>query len=165
VPGPFDSPASAGCHAFLRSFPGQARVVCGVAELIEDLELKGGVDAGVGETAINPIFGAPADLPGARTRPGAVASGNSPSSSARGAGRAAVLASLGPVERALAEQLARGPATADQLALRTSLAGAAVLSALTLLELRGLAIGAYGRYSPSGPLASWSGSPPKGRST
>jgi predicted Rossmann fold nucleotide-binding protein DprA/Smf involved in DNA uptake len=61
------------------------------------------------------------------------------------------------VERVLAEELGRGPATADQLALKTSLAGAAVLSALTLLELRGLATGAYGRYSPAGPLAGWSG--------
>ena len=67
-----------------------------------------------------------------------------------------MLASLGPVERALAEQLERGPATADQLALRTSLPGAVVLSGLTLLELRGLVRGAYGRYSPSGSLARWS---------
>jgi predicted Rossmann fold nucleotide-binding protein DprA/Smf involved in DNA uptake len=70
-----------------------------------------------------------------------------------------VLASLGPVERALAEELTRGPATADQLAASTSLTGAAVLSALTLLELRGLATGAYGRYSPSGALASWCAGP------
>ena len=69
-----------------------------------------------------------------------------------------MLASLGPVERVLAEELARGPATADQLAARTSLTCAAVLSALTLLELRGLATSAYGRYSPSGSLASWPGS-------
>jgi predicted Rossmann fold nucleotide-binding protein DprA/Smf involved in DNA uptake len=67
-----------------------------------------------------------------------------------------VLASLGPAERALAEQLALGAATADQLALRTALPGAAVLSALTLLELRGLVTSGYGRYSPSGSLARWS---------
>ena len=128
VPGPFDAPTSAGCHAFLRSFPGQARLVSGIAELIEDLELDN-------ETACP------------RT---------APSASIAGAGRAAVLASLGPAERALAEQLALGAATADQLAMRTSLPGAAVLSALTLLELRGLVTSGYGRYSPSGSLARWS---------
>ena len=147
VPGPFDSPTSAGCHAFLRSFPGQARVVCGVAELIEDLELDGD-GAAINDLANEPQSGGPAARP---------ATSRTPPASAPSVGRAALLASLGPVERALAEELARGPATADQLAARTSLAGAAVLSALTLLELRGLARGAYGRYSPSGPLASWSG--------
>jgi DNA processing protein len=144
VPGPLDSPASAGCNAFLRSFPGQARVVAGVSELLEDLEITERA------TAVSGIVGA-ANPAGGSGR------GNDPSSCAPAAGRGAVLALLGPAERALAEQLALGPATADQLALRTSLASAAVLSALTLLELRGLATGAYGRYSPAGPLAGWSG--------
>jgi DNA processing protein len=142
VPGPLEAPASAGCLAFLRSFPGQARVVCGIDELIEDLGLGGG----------------PEDVPGSGNAPaqnGANRRRSAPPSRTAGATRAAVLASLGPVERALAEELARGPATADQLAGSTSLTGAAVLSALTLLELRGLATGAYGRYSPSGALASW----------
>jgi DNA processing protein len=138
VPGPFDSPTSAGCHAFLRSFPGQARIVSGIAELIEDLEL----DGDGAETSVHPNQ-SPARPSG------------SPRASAPAAGRAALLASLGPAERTLAEELARGPATADQLAQRTSLPGAAVLSALTLLELRGLVRGAYGRYSPAGALASW----------
>ena len=141
VPGPFDAPTSAGCHAFLRNFPGQARVVAGIAELIEDL----GLDAAGSTSAAEAAY------------PGAGRRGSGPASSARGAGRAAVLATLGPVELALAEQLVRGPATADQLSLRTSLAAASVLSALTLLELRGLARCAYGRYSPCGALASWSG--------
>lgn len=140
VPGPFDAPTSAGCHAFLRSFPGQARLVAGIPELIEDLGLDAGSSSTEGEVT-------------ALRRPG-----GRPSSSLPGAGRAAVLAALGPVELALAEQLALGPATADQLSQRTSLPAAAVLSALTLLELRGLARCAYGRYSPSGSLASWSGS-------
>ncbi|MGA3029842.1 MAG: DNA-processing protein DprA [Candidatus Limnocylindrales bacterium] len=144
VPGPLDAPASAGCLGFLRSFPGQARVVCGVAELIEDLQLEfaaGGV----------PAPDVPARAGVAPTR------GSAPLSSARGAGRAAVLASLGPVERSLAEELERGPATADQLSLRTALPDAAILSALTLLELRGLVVGSYGRYAPRGELARWSG--------
>ena len=141
VPGPFDAPTSAGCHAFLRNFPGQARVVAGIAELIEDLGFETAGSTGVA-----------AALP-----PGAGRPGSGHSASSRGAGRAAVMATLGPVELALAEQLVRGPATADQLSMRTSLAAASVLSALTLLELRGLAKCAYGRYSPSGALASWSG--------
>jgi len=147
VPGPFDAPTSAGCHAFLRSFPGQARLVAGIAELIEDLGLDG-ADATVA---------AAADHPG-----GSEHLERRPSSSLPGPGRAAVLATLGPVELALAQQLARGPATADQLAGRTSLAAASVLSALTLLELRGLTRCSYGRYSPTGALASWSGSGSRG---
>ena len=143
VPGPFEAPTSAGCHAFLRNFPGQARVVSGIAELVEDLELDGEVEDGTGAGA------EPTSTE--TTRPV-----GAPSASVPGAGRAAVLASLGPAERALAEQLALGAATADQLALRTSLPGAAVLSALTLLELRGLVTSGYGRYSPSGSLARWS---------
>jgi DNA processing protein len=157
VPGPFDSPTSAGCHAFLRSFPGQARVVSGIAELIEDLGLDGGTEGAAGLEVDTGVVASAEDA-------GATPSGmgrtrrSAPSSAALGSGRGAVLASLGPVERVLAEELARGAATADQLAARTSLTCAAVLSALTLLELRGLATSAYGRYSPSGSLASWPGS-------
>ena len=153
VPGPLDSPMSAGCHAFLRSFPGQARLVAGVAELIEDLGLcAGGVD-------VEAITG------GSRAEEDASATptGNPPSSRARGAGRSAVLATLGSVELAIAGELAGGPATADQLAARTGLPGAAVLSTLTLLELRGLVRCSYGRYGPSGALASWSSDRPAGR--
>ena len=39
VPGPIDDPAHAGCLAFLREFPGGARIVAGVPQLIEDLGL------------------------------------------------------------------------------------------------------------------------------
>lgn len=134
VPGPMDAPTSEGCHAFLRSYPGQTRVVCGIPELLEDLGLAGGEVVSAGGAA--------------HGRPGAAAPG---------AGPEAVLASLGAVERSLAEALAPGPATADDLARKTGLSGAAVLSALTLLELRGLVVGAYGRYMPAGVLARWSG--------
>ncbi len=142
VPGPFDAPTSAGCHAFLRSFPGQARVVCGIPELLEDLELDG--RGGMRTADQLP----PGSRDGRRGEPG---------SSIPGAGRAALLASLAPVERALAEMLIEGPASADHLARRTSLGAAAILSALTLLELRGLVAGAGGRYVPTGSLAGWSG--------
>ena len=143
VPGPFDSPASEGCHAFLRSFPGQARVVCGIPELIEDLGLA---------------------APAAGQAPAASRAGR-PSSSVSGAGPGAVIASLGPVERRVAEFLAAGPATADDLARRVGLSGGAILSALTLLELRGLVVGAYGRYTPAGALSRWPGRPGRGSGT
>ena len=157
VPGPFDSPTSAGCHAFLRSFPGQARVVCGIAELIEDLGLADGTD---GVAGLEVDTGGAAAVGGGHANPRGTGSTRrrAPSSASLGPGHGALLASLGPVERVLAEELARGAATADQLAARTSLTCAAVLSALTLLELRGLATSAYGRYSPAGSLASWAGS-------
>ena len=82
-----------------------------------------------------------------------MAAAGRPEASVPGAGPAAILTSLGPVERSLAELLAAGPATADDLALRTGLSCASVLSALTLLELRGLVCGSYGRYVPAGSLA------------
>jgi DNA processing protein len=136
VPGPMDAPTSAGCHAFLRGFPTQTRLVCGIPELLEDLGLDG---QGSGSTGANGSSGT-----GPAARPG---------SAAPVAGPAAVLASLGPVERLLAELLIAGPATADELARGSSLAGAALLSALTLLELRGLVTSSYGRYRPAGMLA------------
>jgi DNA processing protein len=39
VPGSIDSPTSAGCLAYLREFPAQARIVAGVPQLLEDLDL------------------------------------------------------------------------------------------------------------------------------
>ncbi|MGZ8528401.1 MAG: DprA-like winged helix domain-containing protein, partial [Candidatus Limnocylindrales bacterium] len=39
VPGSIDAPASAGCLAFLRAFAGEARIVAGIAELVDDLGL------------------------------------------------------------------------------------------------------------------------------
>jgi DNA processing protein len=140
VPGPMDAPNSAGCHAFLRGFPTQTQIVCGIPELLEDLGLDGqGSGERSGSTGAN---GASGTGPAAR-----------PGSAAPVAGPAAVLASLGPVDRLLAELLMAGPATADELARGSSLAGAALLSALTLLELRGLVTSSYGRYRPAGMLA------------
>jgi DNA processing protein len=126
VPGALDAPASSGCLAFLRAFPGQARVVCGVPELLEDL---GFTDA----TAAAGDRGTPAS--------------EMPSSAPP-----AVLASLSPLERGLASRLICGPATADELVRASGGSPAAVLSALTLLELRGLVGAGYGRYIPAGPL-------------
>jgi DNA processing protein len=129
VPGPIGAPASAGCLAFLRSFPGQARVVCGIPELLEDLELV--EDEGLARTS----------------------GAGGPGSASAMAGPSAALASLGRVERAVAELVAVRPSTADELAARTGLSGATVLGALTMLELRGFVSGAWGRYLAAGPLA------------
>ena len=121
VPGPLHAPASAGCLALLRSFPGQTRIVSGVAELLEDLGLveEGQVDGRAG-----------------------------PSARARG-----LALDLGPVEQRLLDRLDRGPATVDELVASAAAAVATVLGALTLLEMRGLVSGAYGRYQAvEGPV-------------
>lgn len=129
VPGAIDAPASAGCLAFLREWAGEARIVAGVGELLEDL--------GLAEMASPPRVGV------RRT----------PTSTVPVAGTAALLAELGSTEAAVAAALADGRATVDDLVTATSLPVAAVLGTLTLLEMRGLVMGAYGRYLPAGRLA------------
>jgi DNA processing protein len=121
VPGAIDSPASAGCLAYLREFPGQARIVAGVPQLLEDLDLVDLPD---------PLDGAPLAPP-----------------------VAAVLVELGEGARRVAAALVRDLTTVDELVAATTMPIAAVLGALTLLEARGLAVGSYGRYRPSGRLA------------
>jgi DNA processing protein len=126
VPGSIDAPASAGCLALLRAYPGEVRVVTGIAELLDDLELVEPDGAG------GPAAGA-------------------------GPSRAAVLALLGRSERAVAGALTDGATSVDELAERTGLAVPSVLGTLTLLEIRGLVVAAYGRYRAAGVLA---GAPP-----
>jgi DNA processing protein len=123
VPGSIDAPASAGCLAFLREFSGEARIVAGVAELIDDLELVEADESADG-----------------RSRPGV-------------ASREAIMAILGRSEAAVAAALADGATTVDELADRTNLAVSTVLGTLTMLEIRGLVVSAYGRYRPAGILA------------
>jgi DNA processing protein len=60
--------------------------------------------------------------------------------------------SLGEVEGAIAAELVAGRVTVDELVAATDLPVAAVLTALVLLERRGLAVGIHGRYRPGGPL-------------
>ena len=60
---------------------------------------------------------------------------------------------LGSVERAIVDVLARGAATTDDLAATARQPIATVLGALTMLEVRGLVAGAYGRYHLAGRLA------------
>jgi len=121
VPGSIDAPTSAGCLAFLREFAGEARIVAGIAELVDDLRL---VTPDTAETS----------------RSGPVS-------------REALLAVLGAVEATVAGAMIDGATTADELADRTDLPVATILGTLTVLEMRGLVVSAYGRFRPAGALA------------
>ncbi len=132
VPGPIDAPASAGCLAFLRAYPGQVRIVAGLPELIEDLDLLDRIDA------VDPAPG----------RPGPGGPG-----SARAPAPAAILASLGQAEAIVAAALSTGSATVDDLALASTLPVATLLGTLTVLELRGFVTSGAGRYRLAGSLA------------
>ena len=116
VPGRLDDPAVAGSLAFLREAGPEARIVAGIAELLEDLEL--------GDL----------DLARAAREPGS-----------RGG--------LGTTEALVAEALRRGAGSTDELVVATGLPGAAILAAVTTLELRGLVVEVLGRYQASGRLA------------
>lgn len=125
VPGRIGDPAVAGCLAFLREAAPEARIVAGVPELMEDLGLLA-----------------------ATAPPGGRSGGVTAVPSAE-----ALLATLGPAERAIARAIMTGTGTVDELAVTTGTAAATVLGALTSLELRGLVLEAYGRYRAAGPLA------------
>ena len=58
----------------------------------------------------------------------------------------------GRSRRAIAAELVAGRVTVDELVATTDLPVATVLTALVLLERRGLAVGIHGRYRPAGPL-------------
>jgi DNA processing protein len=140
VPGAIDAPMSAGCLAFLREYPAEARIVAGIPQLLEDLRLLGESPAWAAQ-------------PGRGGRPTAGARSSPSATRPRAAGSAAVLASLGEAERRVAAGLVGGLATVDELVAAADLPVAAVLAALTLLEARGLVTGGYGRYRPAGGLA------------
>jgi DNA processing protein len=125
IPGRVGDPTVAGCLAFLREAAPEARIVAGVAELLEDLGL---LESGRG------------------LRDPAAAGGPQPALDA-------LLATLGPVERALAGAIVAGGASVDELVAATGHRGATVLGCLTGLEVRGLVIEAFGRYRAAGPLA------------
>ncbi len=65
---------------------------------------------------------------------------------------AAATQSLGVVERSIAAELVAGRVTVDELVAATDLPVATVLTALVMLERRGLAVGVHGRYRPAGSL-------------
>jgi DNA processing protein len=64
----------------------------------------------------------------------------------------AEMVELGAGARSVATALVGGSSTLDELVAATGFQPAAALGALTLLELRGLAASAYGRYRPAGRL-------------
>ena len=129
VPGPIDNPASAGCLAFLREWPAASHIVAGVPQLIADL--------GYTEAHVDPAGLAARDSTRAE-RDGRLTS--------------AAVQDLGVVEGRLARALVAGLATVDELVAVTDLPVASVLAGLTMLERRGLAVSAYGRYRPAGSL-------------
>jgi DNA processing protein len=133
VPGSIDSPTSAGCNGFLRDWPGLARAVSGVPQLLDDLGL-------VGEAGLE------RDPP---TGPGTI----TPRSSVRPPSARAALSGRDPGQQQVAGMLVRGATTVDELVATTGLTVAAVLGALTRLEAGGLAGGRHGRYEPIGALA------------
>ncbi len=134
VPGRLDDPAVAGCLAFLREAGPEARIVAGIPELLEDLGLLGDSVAAPGGTVLGPA---------------GVRDGTGPRAPLH-----AVLACLGPLERAVAQEIGAGRGSVDELVLATGAASASVLAVLTVLEVRGLVLEAFGRYRPAGPLAS-----------
>ena len=67
-------------------------------------------------------------------------------------GAEAAVRMLAPAERAVAERLRRGPATADALIAATGLPPAVASGALTLLMLRGWAQAVGPAYLAAGPL-------------
>jgi DNA processing protein len=120
VPGRLDDPAVAGSLAFLREAGPEARVVAGIAELLEDLGLL--------------------DDPAVEQERGSMVS-----------------VGLAPAEAAVADALVAGAATPDEISMHSGLPGASVLAVLTALEVRGLAVEAFGRYRAAGPLAATRG--------
>ena len=134
VPGPLGAPTWAGCLELLRECHGVARIVAGPAELLADLDLPD-----------DPSAGGDADVGADRVGVPSVA---------------AVLLELGPTARTVGRALVAGLATPDDLVAATDLPIATVLAALTVLEGRGLAASAYGRYRAAGALAAAS---PAGR--
>ena len=130
VPGPIDAPASAGCLGFLRDWPGLARVVSGVPQLLEDLGLA-----------------ATAALEPASSR------GPRPSSAVRSIGPEAMLASVRPTDRPIAEAIVKGAEIVDEIVALTGLSVGAVLVGLTRLETAGFVVARHGRYGLSDRLA------------
>jgi len=131
VPGSIDEPMSAGCLGFLRDWPGAARIVSGVPQLLDDL--------GLPAAAAFP-------MPPPRTP-------RRPSATVRSATRGSTLKTVAPEDEPVAMAIVRGAVTVDELVAMTHLTVAAVLGALTRLEVAGLAIARHGRYAPAGSLA------------
>jgi DNA processing protein len=135
VPGSIDAPASAGCNGFLRDWPGLARIVSGIPQLLDDLGL----------TAAHGLVGV-ADPNAPRRRVEIRSSIDLPSARA-------VLAGRDEAQHRVADALIRGATTVDEVVAVTGLSVVGVLGALTRLEESGLVRGRHGRYEPLGSLA------------
>jgi DNA processing protein len=135
VPGSIDAPASAGCNGFLRDWPGLARIVSGVPQLLDDLGLMG--SAGLVGVADPRDPGRPVPISPRVDLPSA----------------AAVLAGRDEGQHRVAHALLRGATTVDELVAVTTLSVVGVLGALTRLEASGLVRANRGRYEPLGALA------------
>lgn len=138
VPGAIDSPQSAGCNGFLREWAGAARVVAGIPQLLDDLELFGG--AGLPH---------PIEDPRRLASPGGVVI----SSKVRLPSVRAILSGRDPAQQDVAEALVHGAVTVDELVAVTRHPLGEVLRALTRLEASGLVAASHGRYLPLGALA------------
>jgi DNA processing protein len=149
VPGRLDDPAVAGCLAFLREAGPEARIVAGIPELLEDLGLLGDRMAWASNVAASDPVAAASEVAHAPGGAGATPVTRPAQTSLR-----AVLSCLGSLERAVALEVVAGRGTVDELVFATGATGAAVLGVLTVLEVRGLVLEAYGRYRAAGPLAS-----------
>jgi DNA processing protein len=73
---------------------------------------------------------------------------------------AATLDDIGETEATVARQLLAGRVTVDEIVASTGHPVATILTALAMLERRGLAVGVHGRYRASGSLL---GAPPRPR--
>lgn len=125
VPGPIDRDQSVGCNRLLRENAGEARLVAGTDELVEDLGYATPLE--VRRLHRERSQSAQPDV-------------------------GAIVARLGPAEETVVRHLLRGPATADALVGGTDLAGATILAVLTRLEEEGLVAGSFGRYRLAGAL-------------
>ena len=131
VPGAIDAPMSAGCLGFLRDWPGAARIVSGIPQLLDDL--------GLPASAALPM--PPPRLP------------RQPSGEVRPPTAGSAIKTLDPADEPVAIAIVRGATTVDELVAVTHLTVAGALGALTRLETAGLVTARHGRYGPAGPLA------------
>ncbi len=149
VPGPLDEEQSLGCNRLLRLYPGQARAVPSVAELLEDLGLAGP------DALPPPDVGSRRNARALRDRR-ALRDGRTV-----GPDPEAIIAGLGAAEASVARAHFPRAATLEELIDATGFAPATILAVLTRLEGEGLVVGALGRYGVGGALAATS--PPRRR--
>ncbi len=148
VPGSIDAPTSAGCNGFLRDWPGLARAVSGVPQLLDDLGLMGAAGLPARPPRFEPRESGGSGGSGAATRDGIFVKSTVAMPSA-----SAVLSGRDAAQLRVADGLVLGAVTVDELVATTGLSVGGVLGALTRLEASGLVRAIQGRYEASGSLA------------